>query len=1230
MCRGWTGAPGVRAGLGVLLLLALGACGSVVPHAEPGRAVTRGVCAQLAAEFGAPTLAFPQTAAQVESLAQNDLLVLMVESPRRPILRDPEVKLALQKFVYGGGRLLLLGYAAALVHELGIEPKAPDRCAPYRWGDDRHTALGRYEFGFYATEHTVSTLLHDLQAVPGGDQAFHLGGGTGVDAPCCHWEAEDPSRGLVLGRLHRNRDGELRDLDSVVLCYWQYGTGGVLAYGNLPEPWREDERIRHNAEAFLRNAVRSLGRGRSQSLAVCLLPAGQTRADTDWSLPPVAERPHPGRSLLPHWGWQVALNQQHDGATPIELAMLVNQVLRPSAVAGADRLQLRIGDLQRGYPLDWPGDDPINRPASYRGGPFWRGWDAVGLRRLSQLAGQFGVSLDALLDVDLAPSGTPAEAAEVLRFLSRELFDPRLHREAAWSGLSLDVLLPPEGLPGLLQAAAPGASLSLLREQAAPENLARVLHARRGQPRGLRSNGLSASWRALFAPVDYPLGVLDARSRQPDPSRWQGLAGDGTGSYPDWILTQLHHFVRHRKGLGAGVTWQAWQPQRTDAATQDYVTGLSMLPIKAAFAGRLWATGKGGYRELSAQQLGAVQEGYGAESPLPAATPVLQNNHFRLHGFNGPLQVDPAALARFCGPDVPAPAAQPFMQTRWQRLKYDLELEPAREIDFVSTQTRGEGGYAEVCKIAADQRGGASFPGRLALGAAGRWPQAVELEFIGFRTNYSLELQLRSLGGPAVLELRREGRLLQVLGVDGQETPRVSLLPFPVAEGGLRRFSLWLVEGQPVEVLSCRLRPQGSLPENNAVPTEVRVEERAGARASLVSVSGSKVVNETRRLVTHADFPGFLLSIRYGALSRGLRDERQFGLGGYRKVVRTFAQQGRSIRGGIILAHEDAAQPRLLVLPLLPLPRYHHFRWDAEEQRLSLRGAPGSKMELQLGFLFLHGLDGDDLDAARAMLLGLLKLPEQELDPDGRATLRPVPAPAHARVLRLLRYEGTPLLVREGEVWYQRGTRPARRRGHLLHLYQLDEQAVQIHAVTPALKLPHAAPGSAGSICWRRPESHRVEVEVLEAGPLLAAPGIVMPVAFNKVRVNGRSWRYFQGRTVLLPRRPGRYQVEVGTRVEQFPQLLRTDLSVELCQFLPEQSSLALSFVDFVPGSERFIWVSGQVRTALGAEVLLPEQLGYTRAQTVQAGTEGSLLRVQDERVVLLYHEAAQAMGGGR
>ena len=1202
-------------GLGRSLLVStivLAGCHSTPSVPVPPARDLASICVQLEEDFRARLRPYPASSQEVEELEDTDVLVFLTDVSG-PSPMDSETRTALRAYAERGGSILMLGFAANLAHEIGVEPRAPDRLGVYRWGVTDNTALGTYTYGFARDAATVDGLLAGLQ--PRVPDAWLLGGGELVSTQSCHWEAVDPDLGMVMGRLFRERDGVRRQLESVVLTFWPVGQGGVLAYGNLPEPWRPD--VGENAREFLRNAVRSLHGGVPDSVEI-LVHSDPERAETLLAaLPPAGQRRMPGAPLLPHWGWQVPLNYQRETPEPLTPAAVSEVILADAHRAGADLLSLQLADRERGYPFTWFQGDALTRPESWRGGAFWPEWNRGSLREIAAVGHQHGFLLGAYLEPGLTPEGSGVEALHASRWFAREFLDVRRFGAAALDMVGARSVNQGRDLRQVFSQYSP--SFVGYDTGRASDSLGFVgtVHSDHGSPRGIHADGISRTWRAAYPPREYPLGVLDSRTRAAPQPTWQGRDGDGGGSYGDWILAQANDFVRPRIGIGAGLWWNSFNDRLMDEDTVEYVHGISMLPIKAAVAGRLSATGVGGYRDLVRGFVPVVQSGFGAQSRLPARTPFLQNNFIRLHGSAGPLQIDDTGRAMFPS-DSTVPELGAFMQTRWRGFKYGFESEESYALDFIAGSRREAQGYGPSLLITADELGRGTFPSRLAYDAPGTWPRRVDLEFHVLKANYVLNLSLRGETGQGIVELRREGELLQLFSFEPGGEAQQYAIPLPMARGGQRSLSLEVVSGGSVAVEEFRLEPGANVLLSQNLPTESRALDLAGPIARQEEIVGTDFLNERRVYSTIADLPGFALTIEYEHMKTpGMEANRQFRLPGYRRVVAVSGEKDGQIRGGIVLGHDDPAQPDLMVVPIR-MPRYHHLEFD-ETSGLSLVGYPSTKQRVDLGFLLLRDLTVGDEAIARRIFADLLDPETIRLDAEGRGKVAPNVSVPYPRVVKVVQGFPTPFRVREGGYWFHRGGQAAEDEdgGEWLHLYHVDEQPVQIESFDPATTtVVHPGPGSAGSVVLQEPTDHSVTVHLLQTGPLLSAPSVVLPVPFNAVSIDGVPWNYFDGEQVFLPGERGVYDVEVRSAIAIEPRLLRAGRSVKSCWFDASTNELV---VQLAPGTGGTLWVSGNPVAVTGGELVPESENGYSSQDLQVALTRGAVVRVGGLEIRIRY-----------
>src|SRR5205814_9653198 len=135
------------------------------------------------------------------------------------------------------------------------------------------------------------------------------------------------------------------------------------------------------------------------------------------ALPPVGQRGLPAEPLAAPWGWRTAVRELRRLADPVTPQSIVDDVLLPSFRAGADLLDLQLGESTRGYPLPWLPRDPLRRPEHWRGGTFWPEWNGAAIARVCREAHLRGMLVQTFLAPEPCPGGSLQENFAGVRFL---------------------------------------------------------------------------------------------------------------------------------------------------------------------------------------------------------------------------------------------------------------------------------------------------------------------------------------------------------------------------------------------------------------------------------------------------------------------------------------------------------------------------------------------------------------------------------------------------------------------------------------------------------------------------------------------------------------------------------------------------------------------------------------------------------------------------------------------
>ena len=1057
--------------------------------------------------------------------------LLLVDPSWRPPEHgvDEAQRRQLLQWVQAGGHLVLFGHAAHLVNDLGLESERPERTT-FRWGYDARTAIGRARLGLTVVSGRLPELFAGTSGEQ-GEQVLLLTGGQPCTLPLCSWAIGLPRNGEVVARLCEETDGMRAPVGAPALVYYACGRGAVLACGLVPAVDHEDPELRSTAREFVRRCAIWAG---GEHVVVLTMPWRGPGESASAELPA-------GAPLLPHWGWQVAGPAESGSRSAAEV---LADVLLPSWAAGADSIELQLTNELGETVQPWPPGDPLRPAPSWRGPRDGAGWPRGDIARIAAEAHSRG--LLAYGDLDPLPVGDAIpERLVALRYLARELADFRRLGDGALDGLALREWFTDRAAyaVSMLQDFQPAASLQR-RGERAPEmaGAIRALDAADGSPRGLRLAGISEPWRNGFPADMFPCGVLDARARAHADDHFGGGSAD-------WLVTQANDFVRARRGQGGAIVWRRFEPRSFADDTLEVVHGVSLEPLRAAVAMPLAATGRNGVRAAAASLLAEAPPGFGSETDAPAAVHVLQNNHLRLLGSGGPLQLDPAGLARFRDRE-PLLLSPSFLRTRLSGGRPEAAIVQAARVDFLANGQAGEGGHGRVSRVGTANPQ-ARPPAVLAGQEQPHWPAAVWCEWQATGGYHELELVARGIRDRGVLTVSLDGVLLQAVPFQTGQPAATLTIPVHSARIGLRQLQLEVVDGGAVAIDRLLLRRAGD------VGVEAHVQVAAGSRAVLVERSWSSQHQERLELITQADFAGLVLRCHCERAVRNLQIDRSFVLPELTTLAATSGDEdGEALRQPFVL-RGGADRPDLVVVPLL-LARHDSLRWRSGT--LLLHQAPEAGMQARLGFLFCAHGDGERLLAHAATLLLALDEPTAvDLGDSGEARLRSDLPLAWSRVVQISGDPRTPFAVCEGGFWQWRGSQLAPSGDRWLRIHQAPGDTVQIVAGPTLLARTRPGPGSLRLLALKEPTASSVIVRVLQPSRL-CAPSVVMAADFDTVTVDGEPWAWFDGRTVFLPDRIGtslvRTQSLGGARA---PHVRATRAPLSICRYIPERRELLLA-----------------------------------------------------------------------
>ena len=1111
-------------------------------------------------------LAFPSgstagPAARAE-LARLSALVVLGDDPLAPT-PDAAALAELRAYVERGGRVLLLGHAVRLVHDLGFEARAP-RSEAFRWGYDARTAQGRARLGFSASSSKTDALTEGM--TPSGPRPYDyfVLGGAPLDTALCAFVEAPPQDAELLGRLLVECDGERRDEEcepressAVVLARWRHGKGMVVGLGLLPDLDNRDEQVRDNGRTFVRRASTLLATQPDAPIGYwTMVPSARaqreraarngnaTNARADRLLP-VAQREVPGASLLANWGLVAAAHdavQKGSSRTPDQV--LQDDVL-PAFAAGASVVALDLVEPTQGLPLPWSETDPLARPKAYVGSAFVRGYDAEGMSRFVREAHARSLLVHAT--VDTRPFGSePRVQFASLRYVARQWADARRFSDGALDGVVLRRDFDdPRGLAVRgMQDFQPAMRVTALGERRSPPpGAAQALDAHDGKPLGARAFGVSDGWRNGFSAQQFPVGVLDASSvTQPlAPGEREPSTG---GSHPDWIAEQAVAFVRERRNTGGAMLWQGLANGTASARSRAAAFGVSLEPLVAAVAARCSSTGQDGYRSAQQKLAPDVHADFAQTVPASAAVVQLRNNHFRLLGTGGRLQLDTAGLARFSQATATGVVtiADSFFRTRFFGGRPDASELRSLAVDLLAGEPRGEGGYVAAANIP----DGGSWPRELAFAEAPRWPQRLQFTLPRETGRFSLRIVARAVRGNGVLTVSVDGEPITFLPFADGVMPIDADVALHLPTAAVRTLQIEAQDGGAIALDRLALTRTGD------VAADADVLAQAGSLASLRERSSSTYHQESVEVATIADFPGFVVRAECERSVRGLQQERRFSLQRH-KTLRFAVADSKEMREPFVLASDDPSVPDLAVVPLR-LSRYERF--SLENGELVLRQQPEANARTVFGFAFVdRDLARDALPHLARVLAAIDRPATLDLGERGLAELRSDLPIAWTRVVAVQQATKTPFLVKEGGWWTMRGAQQDGARDYL-RIVHLPGDSVSVLAGHALLARTRPGPGSGSAIALKDPEPDRVTVRVLHQSPL-CAPSVTMAAAFDAVEVDGKPWSLWNGRTVTLPAGLATARIAVRTRggVAE-PRMASTAARLSVCAYEPGRAEL--------------------------------------------------------------------------
>ena len=1166
--------------LGLITTIATGALAQTGP-VTPTLSNSYPTRDSLAAFYSAAPVSFAQLAEGVPD--SIDILVWACHSTQLPDeARDPKVVANLRRFVERGGGLFLVSFAQSYVADLQLESVEPDRMDFFRYGYNDASRFGGY-FVIGIKGDAAHALFQGMTPSETDPGAFFLSGSTHIKLENCFWSKNQPKQGQVLGNYFRkNEKGEILDQKQVpVLNLWTLGRGRVLGYGNnllLEDFWFNHDR--DNLAKFLRNVPAFLTGNKDPRIGELGETASRLHVDAYMSPPAFPQpQPHslnrrlPGLPYIGHWGWHAQIQYQRADRQCVDLDYYKNKMIDEPFRWGANLLEFYAPGMNRdeGFPFTWEDDDPIAKPsngAAYWGGNWAPGWNNQTVRDLFTAAHDRDMLVQLFYHPDPVrfPRGTEKEAKtepfqRFCRFQAREFQNPLLHGwRAAFDGVGSEWWA--DGQNGeYISQIWPYNPGSYRYSTALLPKTGPYFHgswmcafARTG---GINACGFGDRWRYVFHPPLYLSYQADCRSMKPSTRQWGGWANYGGGSTPDWLVRQAHDFARDRLYLDSGIWWLGEPSATMKEQDRQFVYGVSTDPLRCAVTTTMRAVGRDGYRAKAYQTVADLPRQYTCEEPYPQDTAFIQNNYFRLLRMAGEdrgiLQYDPTRLAHFHDTGRPQPALElsaSFVSATALGLPSVSSAEDEivlsiGKVDDSSAEFKQTGGYEKCAECAADT---STFPAQLCYEQWPDWPHEVEVAFSAPAGRYELEIHTLPNEYVCTMEVEMDGRPAGVYfpraGADRKYVLSVSLdssrnhrLRIGVQKANM---SSRRSDGQPglahaFDAILLRRTDGESVVHHSPQPV--------GHQAILEEVAYKDPTGDyrqQRRYTVDSDSPLLKMEITNHA-PEPTAWETRIQLPGYGEMEAFPTSIGTIWK----LHQRQPSLPPLVLIDDSEIPPQQIVK-DGDD--VVITSPKGKTLTMNLAILIDDGLyAGDDYQAISQMLHSgdtTLSLTDSPIEYENKLDIPRV------EVVRIKSPHGGPYVVaeknRDGEAfWLVRGAQPA---GEVdrLKLYLQPKSTVRIQRYGYIEGIVKPGFGCQYSLAIKdniRPGA--CEVEVVKTGPFMFAPRIDWKQPLDRVKVNGRDWRYFDDSLVFLPNKPGRYVVEVENTGSLAPSLGRTFLNVE-------------------------------------------------------------------------------------
>ena len=1217
----------------------------------------------------------------LDGLEKYSMLIFESNSRELPAYtNNTEFIKDVKTYMENGGGLFLVGYALKLLKKLGVTDAEPIRELSM-WGNTlsnyRYSVTHRHELFNHGFEKLKNhQLFAGMNEIEYAKNTFFLGAGCISIVEQCVYDTADIANENILGTWYYNIQTPKRDVfkeinryrDYVLLSEWKLGKGRVIAYGaNL---FLEDEIWNNpnldNLHMFLDNIKEYLSKNEHGKVA-CLIPEpAKLYVDNLSPIPGLPqkqvhsyEKAFPGLPYIAHWGWHAPISYQRAKKEHVGLNYFKERMIEEPRKWGANLIEFYPPDMDDGFPFELEGFNGRDT-MEYWGGNYDPLWNADTARALFKIAhendmavqlfwhhtpvnyipGKFPIIQDRIYknkDNSELPLTEQKIFGQFLELQASKMQNPLLYgREVSYDGIGQEQWGNDrlgQYTKNIWKYSPASYRYSLDQRPANQPNFNLSLQCAIGRPTGTNACGFADYWLYVLHPP-YALSYqADCRLTKIDSREWGVWANYGGGSYPDWLLAEANSFVIDRLSLDNAIWWLGEPEATLPEEYRKYVYGVSMDPIKTAFANSFRSRGTDGYRMNQYNHNKWINEQFPANVNYPLQAHFIQNNYIQMirmpNEQKGILYYDPLKLARYPTAHIRNAEAMLLSESfiKAEKLsKQEAEIKPEvilsiGKIDNSDDEFVQSGQYEprHYCSFTQEE-----FPARIGHNNDPESPTHIISRFNAETGLYKLHLYAlkptnlkkvdlygggSQIGFTGEVEIFMDNQSIGFYFITPEDSSYHCMIPFSISQPGkheLKMTGIRIVDPQTKNDFQGTVADPQS--EENFRGTILQFDALSIERIS-DNATSFKVVGG----------PGYFAQLRENiAIGKNSTETRTYTIHNDQPALRVdYSYKCKETGSWIYSIH---------------LPGYQLKTYDNKTQYARLEGSKGKpgvhfyiegiepqKVEyisdelvfeiekketgsFSTYFIFDDGAYSayDAAELKKGFFSGIkaISIAEKET--------KTVEYPYRFSVTQIIETgQPGPYYVSEANAigeryWYYRGTQQYEGKS-FLKIYQQPDEKVKIQKNEYINSIVKPGYGCQYNLLIKDlVEQNRCEVEVVRTGAFVAAPRVDFKEPFGSVKLNGKPWYYFDGKTVFLPNREGTYSIEIfQTKNEPAPTIGGSWASISRTHWDTESKCLTIE------ANHPYWWKSGLPGNISYTAIILTNGLKPVKA-------EGSISLIED------------------